>query len=146
MAEIREEKILVLFGSSRGTGEGVAERLVNELPEKLSPEAIRQLTGNDSVNVTIVPELIGLDDWIKEKECCLTRLIIIVVSSYGIGGAPMNARSFRNLCDDIIRRRDEADGDSSKLLKGIYFALLGLGGTTINDGAMSKPHRYRFTS
>lgn len=138
MTGMREEKILVLFGSSRGAGEGVAERLVNELPEKLSPEAIRQLTGNDSVNVTVVPELSGLDEWIKEKDCRLRRLLIIVVSSYGIGGAPMNARNFRNLCDDIIRQNDETEGDSSKLLKGIYFALLGLGGTRINDVAMSN--------
>jgi len=51
--------------------------------------------------------------------------VVIVVSSYGVGQAPIGARKFREFCDELLERYGE--DSKTKLLEGISFALLGLG-------------------
>jgi sulfite reductase alpha subunit-like flavoprotein len=113
----REEKVLVLFGSQRGKSEEAAKGLFNDMKEKLSFE-IEKLGGN----IIVEPVILELDEWLKNP--WWTRLVVIVVSSFGRGDAPANASNFRELCDKWI---DLELVDP--FLDGVNFALLGLGGT-----------------
>lgn len=115
----RQETVLILYGSQRGTAERTAESIVSQMPEKLSAEAIATLT-DQSVDVEVVPKLMTLNDFIADPEW--TRLVVIVVSSFGAGDAPMNARQFRKWCD-----RAQATQNGNRILSGIRFAMLGLG-------------------
>lgn len=103
---VKEETILVLYGSQRGTGEQIATDIHQQIPDKLGD------------NVT--SKLLELDDWLLDPKPA--RLMIIVVSSFGMGGAPMNARKFRKLCDQWI-----TEPPADPILEGVSFALLGLG-------------------
>lgn len=122
----REEEILILYGSQGGTAEKQAETIFHHMPEKLSVDAIQSLTGNDAIEITAVPKLLSLDDFLSEEHGKWRRLAIIVVSSYGSGDAPMNARQFRKKCDGWIQ--DYQDNKRKpKFLKAMRFALLALG-------------------
>ncbi len=91
-----------------------------------------------------------LDDFLEVEKARWTRLVIIVTSSYGVGQAPIGARKFRDVCDEILNRydvdgasnddkakgRDSANGgdcidkkknNNPRFLEGVQFALLGLG-------------------
>jgi sulfite reductase alpha subunit-like flavoprotein len=75
-----------------------------------------------------------LDDFLELEYGKWTQLIIIVCSSYGVGQAPLGARKFREFCDEILKRHRDGNGegenDDTKViptLRGVYFALLGLG-------------------
>jgi sulfite reductase alpha subunit-like flavoprotein len=52
--------------------------------------------------------------------------VIIVVSSFGVGGAPMNARMFRRAGEDWISELKDGRRPD-KFLEGLRFALLGYG-------------------
>ena len=138
----QEERILVLYGSHSGTAERVAETLCAEIPEKLSPE----LEQKHNIVVQAVGPL-ALDDFLQQP--AWTRLVIIVVSSFGLGHAPRNARQFRKLCDHWVKEfpqshhdkkgdKDDDDDDNNgsnnknddkpkRPLVGLQFAMLGLG-------------------
>jgi sulfite reductase alpha subunit-like flavoprotein len=60
-----------------------------------------------------------LDDFLEQAEW--TRLVVIVTSSYGAGQAPLGGHRFRELCNALVKQPREG------MLKGISFALLGLG-------------------
>jgi sulfite reductase alpha subunit-like flavoprotein len=123
----REEEVLVLFGSQRGAAERMAAAIAERLPHELSPESIlRSRTGTDQA-VTVVPKLVSLDDFLLQEGCRWTRIVIIVVSSFGAGGAPMNARKFRRACEDWIAELKDDGRRDIKFLKGLRFALLGYG-------------------
>jgi sulfite reductase alpha subunit-like flavoprotein len=66
-----------------------------------------------------------LDDFLELELAKWTRLIVIIVSSYGVGQAPLGAYRFRDLCDAWLNK-DEKD-DEPKVLDGAYFAMCGLG-------------------
>jgi sulfite reductase alpha subunit-like flavoprotein len=121
----REEEVLVLFGSQRGAAERMAAAIAERLPRELSPASIRARTGTDHV-VTVVPKLMSLDDFLLQEGCRWTRIVIVVASSFGAGGAPTNARMFRRACEDWIAELKDGRRDD-KFLKGLRFALLGYG-------------------
>jgi sulfite reductase alpha subunit-like flavoprotein len=74
----------------------------------------------------VVPKLMSLDDFLLQEGCRWTRIVIVVASSFGAGGAPTNARMFRRACEDWIAELKDGRRDD-KFLKGLRFALLGYG-------------------
>lgn len=126
----RVEPIYVLSGSQMGGTEDQAEAFCNELKEILTPSKLQELTGcknnNNTSNITIEPTRIDLDDFLEDRKAAWTRIVIIFVSSYGIGGPPLGSKKFRNLCESIIDDPSNKE-QYSDLLKGIHFALCGFG-------------------
>lgn len=120
----REERILVLYGSQSGTAEAAAEKVCALLPEKVSTtESTVQVVGP-----------MALDDFLQDEAQLWTQTVLIIVSSFGMGHAPKNCRQFRKLCEawtEHYSKTDEVtsgeDKTESKPLKGLQFALLGLG-------------------
>lgn len=65
-----------------------------------------------------------LDDWLvldPTKTQNDTDIWIIFVSSYGVGGAPLGALQFRQVCDAILEEKQKP------MLRGIRYAVCGLG-------------------
>lgn len=102
------EEVLVLYGSQTGNSEAAAERIESVMPSRLPGRTAR---------------LMQLDDFLEVHKANWTRLVVVVCSSYGVGQAPLGARKFRELCDAVL----EGEGGDDEFLKGIKFALLGLG-------------------
>jgi sulfite reductase alpha subunit-like flavoprotein len=82
-----------------------------------------------------------LDDFLELEHAPWTRLIVIFVSSYGIGSAPLGSYRFRELCDawtgsntigvaskrDVDHKDTVSSSSHGPILDGVYFALCGLG-------------------
>jgi len=102
------EEVLVLYGSQTGNSEGAAQEICSLIPTKLSSTTSR---------------VMHLDDFLEVEKAKWTKLVVIVCSSYGVGQAPLGARKFRELCDEILLGEDK----SLNFLNGVHFALLGLG-------------------
>jgi sulfite reductase alpha subunit-like flavoprotein len=104
----KEEEILVLFGSQRGTSEDAARAFAKEAPQRL--------------NVKV--KIVEMDDFLESPSW--RTVVVIFVSSFGTGGAPMGAQAFRKFCDRVIT--DYTDNqDKDGFLKGIYIAMCGQG-------------------
>lgn len=114
------EEILVLYGSQTGNSEGAAQEISALIPIKLlSPSPC-------------TARCMHLDDFLELEKAQWTRIVVIVCSSYGVGQAPIGARKFRDVCDEILERygggsEDNVTGNKSNMLEGVNFALLGLG-------------------
>ena len=120
MPESRTEKVLVLYGSQTGNSEAAAKDLCEKMSEQLSPAVLKELTGTKDT-ITVESTHMQLDDFLELKQAAWTRLIVIVVSSYGVGQAPLGAYRFRELCDAWSEAKAE------NILDGVYFAMCGLG-------------------
>lgn len=140
------EEILVLYGSQTGNSEAAAHEICSLLPAKLSSSSSSTATTSRTSRRVITSRVMHLDDFLEVEKARWTRLVIIVTSSYGVGQAPIGARKFRDVCDEILNRYDD-DGASSdgngranggdcmdkkknnnpRFLEGVQFALLGLG-------------------
>jgi len=107
-----EEEVLVLYGSQTGNSEGAAQEICSLIPTKLSSSS------------TTTSRVMHLDDFLEVEKAKWTKLVVIVCSSYGVGQAPIGARKFRELCDEILLRCEDK---SLNFLNGVHFALLGLG-------------------
>mmetsp|Transcript_766 Transcript_766/g.1059 ORF Transcript_766/g.1059 Transcript_766/m.1059 type:complete len:252 (-) Transcript_766:384-1139(-) len=120
---VREEEIYVLFASQTGNSEQAARDICTQIQEKLSPKGIQKLTGRTDVEVSVTTKSMQLDDFLEfEPYAPWSRLIIICMSSYGVGQAPLGGYRFREFCDALVERRG-----CKGLLDGVTFALLGLG-------------------
>ena len=108
-AEVTE--ILVLYGSQTGNSEAAAKLIASLLPSKLSSSSI-------------TARHMQLDDFLELEQAKWTPIVIIVTSSYGVGQAPLGCYKFRELCEIILSK---PEGEVFDLLKGIKYALLGLG-------------------
>lgn len=104
--------VTVLYGSQRGASERAAEAFAMEL-------------GDLRVSVH------RLDDFLKDPHW--TPVVVIFVSSFGIGGAPKGAWDFRSMCDDWLELY--SDPDVLKPLEGLALAVCGLGGMLRYDQA-----------
>ncbi len=147
--------MLVMYGSQTGNSEQAAKELSAQMRTKLTPLIAKHQKDNN-IRITVTPKLMQLDDFLEMEQAKWTRLVVIVVSSYGIGQAPLGARRFRELIDYFIEAytaneaiakdntTDPPNMDSSSssdivndpsttttppplLLNGITFALCGLG-------------------
>lgn len=133
----RCEEVYILYGSQSGTAEGQAFAFSEELPTKLSPQSITSLAGKEEGEVdeiTLVPIVMKLDEFLELKQARWTRLVFIFVSSYGGGGAPKGGKKFRELCNALVAQYEyhpyERNGppltkDEDKPLRGLHFALCG---------------------
>ena len=116
----RTEEVYVLYGSQTGNSEQAAKDLCEQVKIRLSPAVIQKLTGTKD-EITVVPTHMQLDDFLELERAKWSRLMVIIVSSYGVGQAPLGGYRFRELCDAWMEE------DSSKKLDGLHFALCGLG-------------------
>jgi len=120
MPETRTEKVLFLYGSQTGNSEAAAKELCDQASTKLSSLLLKKLTGTKDT-IIVEGQHMQLDDFLELERAAWTRLIVIVVSSYGVGQAPLGAYRFRELCDAW------AESKSKNILSGVHFALCGLG-------------------
>ena len=116
----RTEEVYFLYGSQTGNSEQAAKDLSEQVKVRLSPATIQKLTGTND-KITVVPSHMQLDDFLELERAKWTRLIVIVVSSYGVGQAPLGGYRFRDLCDAWLEE------EKSQKLDGVHFALCGLG-------------------
>jgi sulfite reductase alpha subunit-like flavoprotein len=142
----RVEEILVLYGSQTGNSEAAAHEICSLLPTKLSSPASEAVPRSSTTpRRVITSRVMHLDDFLEIEMARWTRLVIIVTSSYGVGQAPIGARKFRDVCDEILNRYDGASDEATKVdggdnadgtprnknnprfLEEVHFALLGLG-------------------
>jgi sulfite reductase (NADPH) flavoprotein alpha-component len=100
-------KIWVLYASQTGNSEQAANKIVSALPDKCKGKAYGQA--------------MQLDDFLELQRAPWSVITIICLSSYGVGQAPLGGYRFRELCNHIV------DENKTTLLKGLSFALLGLG-------------------
>lgn len=110
----RIEHIYVLYGSQTGNCEEHAHNFCQDVPTKLNPLLSKH-------NIEVKTKCLQLDDFLELEQAQWTRLIIIFVSSYGVGQAPLGSYRFRDLCDYW------KENNTKNILKGIQFALCGLG-------------------
>ncbi|KAL7569210.1 hypothetical protein ACA910_016768 [Epithemia clementina (nom. ined.)] len=115
--------LLVLYGSTRGSSLKAAEDFVSRCKEELSAERIEDLTGEGDVQVTCDGPL-SLDAFLEDPNW--TSNVIVFVSSFGSGDAPMKGRKFRKKCDEWIKSFQD-NPDKPKPLTGIEVSLCGLG-------------------
>ena len=124
-------EILVLYGSQTGNSEAAATLIASLLPSKLSSSSI-------------TARHMQLDDFLELEQAHWTPIVIIVTSSYGVGQAPLGCYKFRELSELILSK---PEGEVFDLLKGIKYALLGLGDSkyttffknpTVIDNALTK--------
>lgn len=120
MSETRIEKVLVLYGSQTGNSEAAAKDVCDKMSEKLSPLLLKKLTGTTST-IFVESSHMQLDDFLELERAAWTRLVVIVVSSYGVGQAPLGAYRFRELCDAWSAAK------AKNILNGVHFAMCGLG-------------------
>eukprot|EP00554_Chaetoceros_debilis_P013806 CAMPEP_0194111992 /NCGR_PEP_ID=MMETSP0150-20130528/10856_1 /TAXON_ID=122233 /ORGANISM="Chaetoceros debilis, Strain MM31A-1" /LENGTH=250 /DNA_ID=CAMNT_0038801557 /DNA_START=119 /DNA_END=871 /DNA_ORIENTATION=+ len=109
---MRSLHIPVLYGSQTGNSELAAENLAKSIPEALSTSTFK-----------VTATAIQLDDFLEVSRAQWTPLCAIVCSSYGVGQAPIGSWKFREVCDLIL----ESSSYSGTTLKGLKYALLGLG-------------------
>ena len=115
------EEVLVLYGSQTGNSESAAHEISASIPSRLS-----------SPGRPIASRVMHLDDFLEVERAAWTRLVVIVVSSYGVGHAPMGAQRFRDVCDEILDGDDDGSASGARkehagLLEGVTYAMIGLG-------------------
>jgi sulfite reductase alpha subunit-like flavoprotein len=121
----RKEEVYVLYGSQTGNSEQAAKDLCGQVETRLGPEVIQKLTDTKD-SITVVPTHMQLDDFLEIDRAKWTRLIVVIVSSYGVGSAPLGAYRFRELCDAWLNLYGDKN-DNPKILNGCHFAMCGLG-------------------
>lgn len=113
----KKQEVLVLYGSQTGNSEQAAIEISDKIPKELGSNFIGRH--------------MQLDDFLEIEKAKWTPLVVIVTSSYGVGAAPLGCYRFRAFCDYILENceneKDDEKKKVSQLLKGISFAMLGLG-------------------
>jgi len=123
----REEPIFVLYGSQTGNSEQAAKDFCTELETKFTPSFFEGL-GLEPVAVETT--CIQLDDFLEYRHAAFTRTMVIFVSSYGVGQAPIGSYKFRSFAEELIKMAETNNGSGSsaaQLLGGLSYALCGLG-------------------
>lgn len=106
------KEIAILYASQTGNSAQAAEDI-----QKQATSSLKKL----GVELSSKPCLYELDDFLEQHGAPWTRVVVIVVSSYGVGQAPLGGRRFREWCDSLM------EVDNRQLLQGLHFALCGLG-------------------
>lgn len=126
----RVEPLYVLYGSQMGNSEGAAKEFCNQLKELYTSSYFEQ-HGLPS-NISVETKCISLDDFLEFHHASFTRCLVIFVSSYGVGQAPLGAYRFRELCDGWVQSTTATtvstdDNDDEPPLQGLKYAICGLG-------------------
>jgi sulfite reductase alpha subunit-like flavoprotein len=119
------EPLYVLYGSQMGNSEQYAKLFCSKLKKKYTP-AFFQEQGLPT-NIQVETSCIQLDDFLEMKHAAFTKCVVIFVSSYGVGQAPLGAYRFRELCDTFS---DDKDSTYGSALQGLKYAICGLGDST----------------
>jgi sulfite reductase alpha subunit-like flavoprotein len=120
---IRTEPMFVLYGSQTGNSEQAAKDFSEQVENKFSPSYFKDL---DLDPVKVETTCIQLDDFLEYRHAAFTKTIVIFVSSYGVGHAPLGSDKFRAFADELIDQIDSGKVNSA-MLKGLSFAVCGLG-------------------
>lgn len=101
-----------------GNSEGAALEFCKEMENKYTPDFFAQ----QKLDVLDVETTcIQLDDFLEMNHANYTPVLVIFVSSYGVGQAPLGGYRFRELCDEFSEKGHE------DALKGLKYAICGLG-------------------
>lgn len=120
--EIRTEPMYVLYGSQTGNSEQAAKDFCTELEEKFTPKYFEAMNLKP---VKITTTCLQLDDFLEYEHSNFSKTVIIFVSSYGVGQAPMGSYKFRSFAEELLAQTES--GKLSDLLKGLSYAVCGLG-------------------
>jgi sulfite reductase alpha subunit-like flavoprotein len=120
----RTEPLYVLYGSQMGNSEQAAKDFCKELETKYTPDFFAE---QNLPPIQVETTCIQLDDFLEMNHANYTKCLVIFVSSYGVGQAPLGAYRFRELCDEWNENENSQD---SKILNGLQYALCGLGNST----------------
>ncbi|OEU16079.1 flavo protein, partial [Fragilariopsis cylindrus CCMP1102] len=108
----------VLYGSQTGNSEQAAEDFCQVMKEKYTPSYFRTL---NLLPITVQPTCLQLDDFLDYQHAAYTKTIVIFVSSYGVGQAPIGSYKFRSFAEELFNNK------YATLLKGLRYAICGLG-------------------
>lgn len=108
-AQAKHERIFVLYASQTGNSEQAAIDICEQLPKKLS-----------TPKCEFSARHMQLDDFLEMNRAHWTRLVVICLSSYGVGQAPLGGYRFREFCNALLE-------SNNMMLEGLQFAILGLG-------------------
>lgn len=136
-----KKKIWILFASQTGNSEQAARQIAEQLPSAVTVKHKNQ-RGDDNDDGWY-GQVMQLDDFLQFESAPWTPIVIMCLSSYGAGQAPMGGYRFRELCDYIVENHDSDDKPQNRLLQGMKFALLGLGDskyTTFFDNPTKTLH------
>lgn len=118
MTDIPTESIFVLYGSQTGNSEQAALDFCQQIQEKFTPSYFQGLALDP---VKVETTCIQLDDFLEYQHAAFTKTMIIFVSSYGVGQAPMGSYKFRSFAEALL------ESGNTSMLKGLSFAVCGLG-------------------
>jgi sulfite reductase alpha subunit-like flavoprotein len=102
------ETIWILFASQTGNSEQAARQIASEFPTKIVG--------------SLEPKVASLDDFLEIEHASWSRIVILCLSSYGVGQAPLGGYRFREVCDHVI---DQKGCDT--VWKDLQYCILGLG-------------------
>mmetsp|Transcript_5913 Transcript_5913/g.8942 ORF Transcript_5913/g.8942 Transcript_5913/m.8942 type:complete len:246 (-) Transcript_5913:61-798(-) len=117
MSSDRTEPLYVLYGSQMGNSEEAAQTFCKELEKRYTPDFFK---ANELAHVNVETICIQLDDFLEMHHAKFTKLLVVFVSSYGVGQAPLGAYRFREVCEAWKE-------DDKKPLDGLKYAICGLG-------------------
>lgn len=123
MTDIRTESVWVLYGSQTGNSEQAAKDFCEQIEEKFTPSYFESLKVDP---VKVKTNCMQLDDFLEYEHSAFTKTMIIFVSSYGVGQAPMGSYKFRSFAEELLAQTKSGDLGST-FLKGISYAVCGLG-------------------
>jgi sulfite reductase alpha subunit-like flavoprotein len=136
MASTLVQHITVLYGSQTGNSEQAAkdfcQQVIMQHQLKVAQMAL-QLPRASAPMVTA--SCMQLDDFLEVQQAKLekgSRIVIIFVSSYGVGQAPLGSYRFRSVCDELLvkAKKGGTTTDTLLLLQGLSYAVCGLGDST----------------
>ncbi|CAJ1952244.1 unnamed protein product [Cylindrotheca closterium] len=116
----RTEKLYVLYGSQMGNSEGAAREFCNLIKSTYNDDFFAK---HKLPSLEVETTCIQLDDFLEVKHADYTKCLVIFVSSYGVGQAPLGSYRFRDLCDEFLTN----DGSNTNILTGLKYAICGLG-------------------
>jgi sulfite reductase alpha subunit-like flavoprotein len=118
---IRIEHLFCLYGSQTGNSEQHALDFCRQLDEMYTPAFFQK---HNLPLIQVKTTCIQLDDFLELRHAAFTKCLVIFVSSYGVGQAPLGAYKFRSLAEKLLERNDPT------LLQGLSYAIAGLGDST----------------
>lgn len=119
----RTERIFVLYGSQTGNSEQAAKDYCKQIKEKFTPSYFKDL---DLDPVEVETSCIQLDDFLEYRHAAFTKTMVIFVSSYGVGQAPIGSQKFRSFVEEMYAQADSGKVNKA-LLKGLNYGICGLG-------------------
>ena len=114
----RKEHLYCLYGSQMGNSEQAAENFCKQLQTRYTTTFFEE---HNLQPIEVTTTCIQLDDFLELRHAEYTKCIVIFVSSYGVGQAPLGAYKFRSLAEKLLERQDPT------ILKGLRYAICGLG-------------------